>query len=946
MGKKMDYLSFFESFFQGSPQHIRLFEILKTAAANTPDCLSEAHLVNACYILENMHPVFVDRRSDDFFSFLIKKLSHNQGAIGDEPVCEITPFVHSVAFPFQCKSVVGFFLCFSGIQNQTEELIDAFCKRYDAISLVKNSTLLLIKPHKNRTLLYFELQKEEGEFSPDEIQDLRNGLKECGLCMLVSWKAPIPSLESSIKTLRWLMKELEKGDLPHVMISLGPQTPGKLHFFAFVCHFIDCKKNVLTALLNYPNVEVECNFQDKVEGGNKEGIALKIAIPNIPSSFVEKRQQVSALIEKCVGPFRDVNGGLLEKIEENFEALSKICPNANKGLREFFDSIYPESIRAICPPALLQTIYSATQTKKRYVLIEEADAIGAIIKVEKKFSKPWKETLSKQFSRAGFSETFASNKAVLSCFLHHPSQENVELFKRKTEALFKEWTQTEASQTLRLCTTCGFTSFDPRTGTEEETSYVHKMLFEGLVRIGSCGKPEPAIAKRITISKDKMQYTFHLRKSCWSNRMPLTAHDFLYSWNMILAKKELAPLSYLFDCIENAKEIKDKKMPPHSLGVNVIDDYTLEVRLQSPWTAFLEICALTLFSPICQAVDEKHPSWAEAQGKEYVCNGPFCLEEKAHNGGVILRKNPSYWESEKTHLERVTIPFVSREEGEKLFIKKQVDALLHYFYKSPSPDLENLDITRLQGAICKRVLCFNCAKPPFYNKKVRKAIALAINRKKILQAFPSSTNSSFSLYSSLCPQNVSKTKNIHNTQEAQRLLMQALTEDPEVKKTFFHQSISVAEGSENLAILLCEHLNTTLGLSWNVSVLKIGSKGYLNLRKDIRLSIGGWTDRIHDPRYFLGAFSSADSPVNFSCWTHPLIQPLLEEINAVKTKKKKNQLLKDAKELLLEEMPMIPLFDVQYASLCHPHVQGIYANSLQQSDIRFAFKEQPYPSKA
>ncbi len=937
----MDYLSFFESFFQGSPQHIRLFEILKAAAADNPDCLSEAYLVNTFYILENMHPIFVDRRSDDFFSFLIKKLSHSQNPTEDEPICEVTPFCHSIAFPFQCKSVVGFFLCLSGIQIHTEALINTFCAHYKGISLVKNSTLLIIKPHKNRTLLYFELQKEEGEFFPDEVQDLQDDLKERGLCMLLSWKVPIPSLESSIKTLRWLMKELEKEDLPHVMIVLGPQTPVKLHFFAFVCHFVNRKKTVLTDLLRYPNVEVECSFQDKVKGGSKEGIALKIAIPNSPSSFVEKRQQISRLIEECVGPFRDVNGGLLEKIEENFESLSKISPDDNKGLREFFDSIYPESARAVCSPDLLRAIYSATQKEERYALLEEANAIAAVVKVEKDFVKSWKETLSKQFPKAGFSETLVSNKATLSCFLNHPSQEEIELFKSKTEALFEEWMQKETCQTLRLCATVPFNSFDPRTGAEEETSYLHKMLFEGLMRIGPSGKPDPAIAKKVTISKDKTRYTFHLRKSRWSNRMPLTAHDFLYSWNMILAKKELAPLSYLFDRIENAEEVKRREMPPKALGVNAIDDYTLEVRLRSPCTAFLEMCALTLFSPICQTVDKKHPSWAEAQGKEYVCNGPFCLEEKKDNGGIVLKKNPFYWESEKTRLEKVTIPVVSQEEGKRLFLDKQVDALLYYFYKDSSfLDIGDLEATRLKGSTGKRFLSFNCLKPPFHNKKVRKAIALALNRKRILQNFPKGTRPSFSFYSSFYSQNNRKISALQNIQKARKLLIQALAEDPEVRKTFFNQTIFALEVNKSLAAATCSYLNKALGLDWNVSISKMGSRGYCKEKENLRVSIFGWADRTHEPGYFLGIFSSKESFPNISCWTHPSMQAIIEKAKTTKNREEEQQILQDAEKILFEEMPIVPLLDAEYTSLCHPYVQGIYANFLHQFDIRFAFKSQ------
>ncbi len=937
----MDDFSFFEPYFQSNPQHARLFKVAKEVAAAYPGYLIEYYITSMVCILENMDDVFIQRRSNDFFHLLIAKILTTRFLPEDEPVCEVTFFNHSVAFPFQSKRVVGFFTSLSGIQVQAVQLIDALCKCHEGITLVRNSVLLLFRSHQNRTVLYFELEKTEGEPSPDEVQDLQENLEERGAFMAARWQESIPSLESSIKTLRWLMSEIEKGDPPHVMISLEARTPEKTRFFAFVCRFIDCGMNALIPQINYFGSEVECQFQKAVEGGTKEGIVLKIDLPNTPSLLVEKRQEVSRIVEGYVGPFRDVNGGLLEKIEQNFQALAKACPNA-KGLREFFESITPEGERAICSPSLLRAMYSAIQKKQGYTLLEQENTIVVVLRVGKGFEKAWKETLSKQFSRLGFSEILTSSAAILSCFLRHPTQEEAEAFEAKTEALFQEWTQAEASQTLRLCTTVPFTSFDPRTGTEEETSYLHKMLFEGLMRIGPRGKPEPAIAEKVSVSKNKKRYTFHLRKSCWSNRMPLTSHDFLYSWNMILAKKELAPLSYLFDRIENVQEIKKGKMPPDSLGVNAIDDYTLEVRLQNPCSSFLEICALTLFSPICQTVDKKHPSWTEGQGKEYVCNGPFCLEKKDHSGGVTLTKNPFYWESEKTRLEKVTIPVVSQEEGKKLFLNKQVDALLYYFYKSSSfLDLGNLKVNRLQGAVCKRFLCFNCAKPPFHNKKVRKAIALVIDRKKILETFPHSATPSLSFYSPFYSEDNTNTNLPKSNHKARRLLMEALAEDSEVRENFFGQSISVLEGNKDLAAALCGCINEAFSANWTVSILKTNSRNYLRRKENVLASIYGWTDRIHEPEYFLGIFASRHNTINFTCWTHPSIQSVIEQIKTTQCRKEKAQLLKDAEETLIEEMPMVPLLDTPHTSICHPDIQGIYASRLQQFDIRFASKKRP-----
>ncbi|MCB1083850.1 MAG: hypothetical protein KDK61_06035, partial [Simkania sp.] len=401
------------------------------------------------------------------------------------------------------------------------------------------------------------------------------------------------------------------------------------------------------------------------------------------------------------------------------------------------------------------------------------------------------------------------------------------------------------------------------------------------------------------------------------------------------------PLSYLFDSIQNAQEIKEGLLPLSEFGATAPNDYTLIVHLQSPCVPFLEICALSLFSPICQQVDEKEPNWPLSQGDDYVCNGPFTLESKDDVGGLVLRKNPLYWENERVNPHKVTIPFVSYEEGKRLFLKKEVDALVYYKRHIHSDDLKVVNASVLKGVMHKLFLCFNCQKPPFHNKKVRKALALAMDRKKIATVLANSVTPTTSFYCT--PIYVGDKKQcdcIENIDEARNLLIQAIVEDPDVRNTFFNQIIAVFEPGDKLVTALCEHLNGALGFHWKPQILKEPSSLTCFQRKHtFQASVTGWIDRIADPGYFLGLFSSPDNYANSSRWTHPLMQSIIAQTKIAQCLEDRNQLYAEGAQLLLEEMPLVPLFNMEHPSLHHSNIKGIYGNHLQQFDLRFAVKE-------
>lgn len=164
--------------------------------------------------------------------------------------------------------------------------------------------------------------------------------------------------------------------------------------------------------------------------------------------------------------------------------------------------------------------------------------------------------------------------------------------------------------------------------------------FVGLYTYDSAGALIPALGEA-SVSDDGTVYTFKMIESKWSNGDPLTANDFVYSWNRVADPATAADYSYLFDIIAKDGD---------ALAVKAVDDYTLEVTLTNPCPYFLDLTAFPTFMPVHQAsVEAANPdgtnpgAWAQEAG--FVCNGAYTLDSWAHEESMVYVKNPNYYDA-------------------------------------------------------------------------------------------------------------------------------------------------------------------------------------------------------------------------------------------------------------------------------------------------------------
>lgn len=168
--------------------------------------------------------------------------------------------------------------------------------------------------------------------------------------------------------------------------------------------------------------------------------------------------------------------------------------------------------------------------------------------------------------------------------------------------------------------------------------------FAGLYTYDKDGNLIPALATALPdVSDDGTEYTVHMIESKWSNGEALTANDFVYSWNRVIAKETAADYAYLFDIIAR----NDDK----TLAVEATDDLTLKIKIISPCPYFNDLLAFPTFYPVYQkSVEEANPKgdvpgkWAQEAG--FVCNGAYTLDSWTHNESMVYVKNPNYYDAD------------------------------------------------------------------------------------------------------------------------------------------------------------------------------------------------------------------------------------------------------------------------------------------------------------
>jgi oligopeptide transport system substrate-binding protein len=489
---------------------------------------------------------------------------------------------------------------------------------------------------------------------------------------------------------------------------------------------------------------------------------------------------------------------------------------------------------------------------------------------------------------------------------------------------------------------------DPQAITGVTEHKIVMALFEGLLTPDPKDlRPLPGIAESWDISPDGLTYTFHLRANArWSDGSPLTSQDFIESYRRMLSPKFASEYAYLiYNFVVGAKDYYEGKHADFSkVGFAAPDARTLVVRLANPTPYLLSIIAchyawgVVPVKVIAQsgALDAKRTGWTKP-GK-LVGNGPFMLKEWQPNQKVTVVRNPHYWDAANVKLDGIEFHAIDKDTvEEQAFRTGRLDLTYSLppakidTYRRDYPELFHLD--HYLGVYFYRL---NVTKAPFTDKRVRRALALAIDREAIVKnitrgnqqpayaiSYPGTAG-----YTPLAalPGGAEPAAKAAAFAEAKRLMAEAGYPDgkgcPPIELLY-----NTSENHKAIGEAVQQMWKTHLGV--DVRLTNQEWAVYLDSQQthNYQMARGSWIADYLDPHVFLEIWSS-DSGNNNTLWANAEYDRLLQAALAAKTTEERYATYQKMDALLVDECPVIPIYYYTHVYARSPKVKGWFANLL------------------
>ena len=473
---------------------------------------------------------------------------------------------------------------------------------------------------------------------------------------------------------------------------------------------------------------------------------------------------------------------------------------------------------------------------------------------------------------------------------------------------------------------------------------------EGLYRLDKNGKPQPALAVKTKKSADGKTYDFTLRKGAkWSNGDPVTAHDFVYSWQRTVDPKTASQDAFYFDGVKNATEIYNSKKDKSTLGIKAIDDHHLQVKLAKPVSYFDKLLAWPLFYPLNQKVVEKYGSKYGTQSKYLVSNGPFQLKKWDGTGkSWSLVKNKTYWDHKNVHLKEIKeLVTESTTTSYNLYSSKKADETLLNGQQVKANRNNAAFVKRLPTATTRLEL--NQHKvPAFRNKQIRQAFSLAIDRKQLtdkvledgsvpLKGFvPSNMGTNPKTGEAFNDEAYVKSTVSYDLKKAKQLFKAGMKAEG-LTSLKVNLITSDTDSSKQAAELLQSKLEDLPGVRVSVSKLPFVQMLARQSAQDYDMTVKTWQSVFADPINFLDVYESGSSHNSAGFKNAEFDRLLTQSENDYGNQPEKRWVnLVEAEKILMNDQGTIPLYQVAKSQLVRENVKGVVYNP---AGVPYVWKE-------
>jgi len=472
-------------------------------------------------------------------------------------------------------------------------------------------------------------------------------------------------------------------------------------------------------------------------------------------------------------------------------------------------------------------------------------------------------------------------------------------------------------------------SLDPLKAVGLPEIQVIRDLFEGLTNQDAHGKIVPGVAQSWS-SSDNKTWIFTLRNNArWSNGEPVTAQDFVYSWQRLVDPKNSSAFAWFagLSGIENATAITKGEMTPDKLGVVAQDNNRLKVMLDRPVPWFPALVANVALFPVPQQVIARQGDSWTAPGK-LVGNGAYQLSERVVNEKIVLTRNPHYWDDAHSVLTKVTfVPINEESSATKRYRSDDID-ITESFPKNMYALLKKT----LPGQVYTPdqlgtyYYAFNTQKGPTADVRVRKALSWSIDRQVIADKvlgtgekpawhFTPDVTAGFKPLPSFQQQH---DQNSLNAQAKALLASAGYGPDKPLRLKLLYNT---SESHQKIAIAVASMWKKNLGV--DVTLENQEWKTYIDSRNSGNFDVirASWVGDYNEPSTFLNLLTSGNSS-NIARFSNAEYDAVLARASKETSDQARNSDYNRAEQILAAQAPIAPIYQYTNGRLIKPWVKG------------------------
>lgn len=478
---------------------------------------------------------------------------------------------------------------------------------------------------------------------------------------------------------------------------------------------------------------------------------------------------------------------------------------------------------------------------------------------------------------------------------------------------------------LRMFTNTDPAYFDPHFG-RQATVWMPPVasIWNNLTRYDpeDPSKIIPDLAERWEISPDGLEATFYLRQGVkWHDGQPFTAEDVKFSLERMADPARAAAIAGLFVKFDHAE---------------VIDDYTVKAIFSEPSASFFSTLATGYCVMQAKHIADEYP---RTDVRRLVGTGPFKFKEYTPGVMFSVERNADYWEEGLPYLDGIECYIIRTEEGRfSALVGGEVDTgppsmgLLDW---TTSDKLRAYpDIVQEYGPLPNvRILWPGASGPakPLRDIRVRRALSLVLQREFLILAYTGSSE-----WGAACgyfplgtpgslPEEEQEWMGLNlpyadRVAEAKALMQEAGYPDGFKAVLMVDEHAGHIRLGELAADLAKRHLNIDL----TVQPTEEAVKGDLLLKKEFDLTVETATGVSGDPSDYLAQFFITGAPLNYSGYSNPKVDELFLKQEAEMDPVKRKELVHEIARILMDDMPAIPLIQVQSGVAYWNYVKGLH----------------------